>query len=132
MAIVLEFIDLVVPIEVIRTKYPGGWDWCLRDHAALIGGRVWYDDHFFRDGAMNPNDIKVLVDRWAELGFEVMGSRDGRQFWKDVCMVEAIFGGATLPCEWLMVDTNQRIAYLKGTDAGRVVGRDEMVPREDA
>ena len=26
MAIVLDFIDLVVPIETIRQKYPGGWE----------------------------------------------------------------------------------------------------------
>jgi len=37
MAIALEFIDLVVPIETIRQKYPGGWEGCLRYHAPLIG-----------------------------------------------------------------------------------------------
>ena len=26
MAIALEFIDFVVPIALIRQKYPGGWD----------------------------------------------------------------------------------------------------------
>ena len=69
MAIICEFIDLIVPIETIKAKYPGGWEQCLLDHRSLIGGRGWYDDHLFRDGAMNPNDIKYLVDRWRHLGF---------------------------------------------------------------
>jgi hypothetical protein len=131
MAIALEFIDLVVPIELIRNKYPGGWHQCLRDHAPLIGGRVWYDNYLFRDGAMNPADVQLLVDRWAKLGFEVMAFRDGKQIWKDVCVVEAMLGGPTLPCDWLTVDTRERIAYLTGSDPGPVVGRDEMGASKD-
>ena len=123
MAIALEFIDFVVPIDTIRRKYPGGWEQCLRDHAPLIGGRVWYDAHLFRDGATNPHDIKVIVDRWAALGLEAMEEREGKQCWKDVCVVESLFGGPTLPCDWIAVDWAQRIAYLKGTDRGEVVGR---------
>ena len=61
MAIQLEFIDLVVPRSVIEAMYPGGWDGCLSDHRSLIGGRVWFDEYLFRDGAMNPTDIKALV-----------------------------------------------------------------------
>jgi len=57
MAVALEFIDLIVPVAVIRTKYPGGWDQCLRDHEFLIGGRVWFDDHLFSDGAMSSRQM---------------------------------------------------------------------------
>lgn len=84
MAIALEFIDFVVPVHVIQSKYPGGWEQCLSDHASLIGG-VWYDDHLFRDGAMNPADAKAIVDRWRMLGFETMAERGGRTEWCDVC-----------------------------------------------
>ena len=132
MAIALEFIDFVVPIGVIEEKYPGGWDQCLLDHAALIGGSVWYDDHLFRDGAMDPGDVRDLVDHWAGLGFDVVGVRDGRRFWKDVCVVEGMFGRPTLPCDWIVVVAEQRIAYLKGRDPGAVIGPDGPVPREDA
>jgi hypothetical protein len=45
MAVELEFINLIVPIALIKQKYPGGWEQCLDDHANLIGGRVWYDEH---------------------------------------------------------------------------------------
>ena len=70
MAFALEFIDFIVPIAVIREKYPGGWEQCLIDHERLIGGRVWFDDHLLRDGAMNPNDIESLIEEWTELGFQ--------------------------------------------------------------
>ena len=127
MAIVLEFIDLIVPIETIRRKYPGGWEQCLRDHENLIGGRVWYDNYLLRDGAMNPSDIKYLVDQWSELGFEVQSSQDGKSVWKDVCVVESILvAGTTLPCDWITVDVNQRIAYLKGVSPEPIIGRKDF------
>jgi hypothetical protein len=53
MAIALEFIDLIVPISKIREKYPGGCEACLRDHEHLLGGRIWYDEHLFREWLMN-------------------------------------------------------------------------------
>ena len=99
MAIRLEFIDLVVPIHVIEEKYPGRFAGCLRDHANLIGGRVWYDEFLFRDGAMNPDDIQHLVRRWENRGFGTVVERDGVRSWDEVCVVEVIFGGPTLPCD---------------------------------
>jgi hypothetical protein len=62
MAIKLEFFDFIVPIKTIKKKYPGGWVQCLKDHDGDIGGRVWYDEHLFRDGAMSPNDIAYLLN----------------------------------------------------------------------
>ena len=63
MAIQLEFINLIVPIDTIKAKYPGGWEACLEDHKDAIGGRIWYDDYLFRDGAMSPMDMQFLVIR---------------------------------------------------------------------
>lgn len=126
MAISLEFIDFLVRISTIKNKYPGGWEQCLQDHAPLIGGRVWFDDHLFRDGAMNPQDIKQIVDRWSGLGFETMGYHDGRPVWKDVCVIESLFGGPTLPCEWIVFDNKQRIAYLKGATPGNIIRREQQ------
>lgn len=126
MAVRLQFIDFLVPIATIRAKYPGGWENCLADHAGLVGGRVWYDEHLFRDGAMNPLDIRYLVDRWKALGFMPMAERDGGKCWEDVCVVESLLGGATLPCAWIEVDRELRIAYLRGTDPGPIVGRDSF------
>lgn len=122
MAIALECIDFVVPIAIIRKKYPGGWEQCLMDHERLIGGRVWFDEHLLRDGAMNPRDIGLLVEEWTKLGFAPTEERNGQLVWKDCCVVESMFGCTTLPCDWLEIDDNGITAYLKGTDPGEVAG----------
>ena len=112
---------MVVPISVIKRQYPGGWAACLEEHEGLLGGRVLYDDHLFCDGAMNPRDMESLVKHWESLGFQAFEVRDGHKLWKDLCVVESLFGGATLQCDWIVVDNTARIAHLKGTDPGRIV-----------
>ena len=123
MAIALEFIDFIVPVSVIRKKYPGGWEQCLEDHRQLIGGRVWFDKHLFRDGAMNPKDIQALFNEWAALGFEPTEEIDGKLSWKDCCVIESLLGGPTLPCSWIAIGDDGRSAYLRGTEPGNVIGR---------
>ena len=123
MAIALEFIDFIVPIAKIREKYPGGWAQCIEDHSDLLGSCVWHDDHLLRNGAMNSIDIEVLVEHWERLGFQPLGARDGLQFWKDCCVVEAMMGGPTLPCDWLKISFDGRSAHLTGTKPGEVVHR---------
>lgn len=123
MAIALEFIDFVVPIDLIRQKYPGGWAQCLQDHERLIGGRVWFDEHLLRDGAMNPADIESLVDEWTSLGFQPTAELDGQRMWKDCCVVESMFGGPTLPCDWLELAEDGRSAWFKGSVPGKIRGR---------
>ena len=123
MAVALEFIDFIVPIEVIRAKYPGGWEHCIKDHAGLIGGRVWHDDHLFRDGAMSPAGIEALVKEWTEMGLAPMAIVDGKRIWNDCCVTEHMFGGPTLPCSWIEITEDGRAAFLKGTPPGPTVGR---------
>ncbi len=130
MAIALQYIDFIVPIQKIRAKYPGGWEQCLEDHAEMVGGRVWYDQHLFRDGAMNPIDIAMLLEDWKARGFKGIGRRKGEAVWIDCCVVESLLGGPTLPCEWLSFDKRRRIAFLKGTNPGRVVGPLDYVDTE--
>ena len=123
MAIATEFIDFIIPIQTIRDKYPGGWEQCLKDHENLIGGRVWYDEHLFRDGAMGPADIESLVEQWEAMGFEGIVESDNQQYWKDMCVFEGLFGGATLPCDWIDFDRENRTAFLKGTEPGEIACR---------
>lgn len=127
MTVAQEFIDLLVPIHVIKAKYPGGWAGCLRDHAPLIGGRVWYDEHLFRDGAMSPADAQRLVERWKRLGFHVCDEANGiPERWVDVCLSEGMLGGAALPCDWIAYDPASGGAYMKGTTPGKLVGRNNF------
>ena len=123
MAIALEFIDFVVPIAVIRQKYPGGWEQCLKDHEHLIGGRVWFDEHLLRDGAMNPAAIAELVEEWSQAGIQPTEARNGQIVWKDCCVVESLLGGPSLPCDWLAMAEDGASAFLKGQPPGDVVGR---------
>ncbi len=127
MAIQTEFIDFIVSIHAIRAKYPGGWEACLKDHAPLIGGRVWYDDYLFRDGAMSPHDIGMLVEEWTALGLVGRAQVDGQECWIDFCVHEAMFGGATLPCTWLVPHVGSSVAHVDdpGSD---VIGRSSPLP----
>ena len=50
----LEFINLIIPRDRIEAVYNGGWDQFVSDNQSAIGGRVWFDDHLMRDGAMSP------------------------------------------------------------------------------
>ncbi len=68
MASLTEFIDFIIPIATIRAKYPGGWNQCLTDHANLLEGRVWHDEHLLRDGAMSPHGISALIEEWEGMG----------------------------------------------------------------
>lgn len=128
MAIALEFIDFVVPIDLIRQKYPGGWAQCLQDHERLIGGRVWFDEHLLRDGAMNPADIESLVEEWTSLGFQPTAELDGQRIWQDCCVVESMLGGTTLPCDWLEISEDGRSAWLQGTQPGEIKWRQKRMP----
>jgi len=131
MAIALEFLDLVIPIVRIHESYPGGWNQCLEDFDAAIGRRVWYDEHLFRDGAMDPHEMKRRVEGWAVLGFEVTGLRAAGararakpvRYWKDVCVVDWAHGGATLPCDWLSLNLLTRTGHLAATDPGPLAWR---------
>ncbi len=121
MAIELEFINFIVPRSIIEEKYPGGWKQCLADYEGVIGGRVWYDEYLFRDGAMNSRDIAYLVEEWGNMGFHTHDGGDTPVKWVDVCVVEGMFGGATLPCDWIELDRDG--VYLKNKPKGEVIGR---------
>jgi hypothetical protein len=127
-AIALEFIDVVVTIARIRETYPGGWEQCTLDYAALLGRRVWHDQYLFRDGAMTPPEVEQLVEGWAVLGFEPVGTRHGAPYWKDVCVVDWRRGGPTAPCDWLSVDLLSRTAHLAGAKPGSLVWRGQPRP----
>jgi len=124
MAIELEFIDFIVPIKVIREKYPGGWVQCLIDHELLIGGRVWYDEHLFRNGAMNPLDIDELLKHWKTKGLNTHEGGDNPTKWLDVCVVEGLYGGTTTSCDWIEVDGHT--AYWKYAPKGDIKGRNSF------
>ena len=38
-----------------------------------------------------------------------------------MCVAEVMFGGPTLPCDWLELDLKESIVWLKGTEKGEIV-----------
>jgi len=124
MAIRCEFIDIVIPIANIDRVYPGGFDAFKHENAKLFGGRLWHDDHLFRDGAMSPMDATQCVKFWERHGLKPMETRNGKQVWMGLCVV--MFGGPTLPCDWLEFDRDRACVYLKGMLSEPVVGPEDF------
>lgn len=123
MAINLCFIDFIVPITKIREIYPGGWEKCIYDNRKSLGGPVYFDEHLFHTGAMDPADIEKLIERWSALGFEGTEVIDGKRVWKDFCVVESLLSYSAYACRWLIFKEYERYAYLAGTEPGTIVGR---------
>lgn len=122
MAIMTEFINFIVPIKTIEEKYPGGWFQCKEDYADVMWGRVWHDQHLFRDGAMNPMDMKNIAEEWEGKGFILFEDIDGKKNWKDVCVYEGMLGGTTLPCSWLEENRKNRTVALKDAEICELAG----------
>ena len=120
MAIALQFINFLVRRADIAARYPGGWMQCLRDHAHLLDGRVYYDDHLFHDGAMGPDAIDRLLREWSARGFVPTITIDGCEVANDVCVID-VFGGKLWPCEWV-TRPSPFVAHLAGTEPGRLAG----------
>ena len=122
MAIALEHINFIVRSATIEEKYPGGWDQCLIDHASSLGSRVWFDEHLFRDGAMNPIDMENMVNAWRDFGFQVV-LINGEKKWLDCCVIDENFETLSLPCDWIELNILGEYAFLKNEEPGEIRGR---------
>ena len=122
MAIALEHFNFIVRRSTIEDKYPGGWDQCLIDHASSLGTRVWYDEHLFRDGAMNPIDMENLVNAWRDIGFQAV-LINGEKKWLDCCVIDENFETLSLSCDWIEIDIAGEYVFLKDEDPSEIVGR---------
>lgn len=125
MSVALEFINVLVRIDTIKAKYQGGWEQFLKDYERRIGTIACYDEHLYREAAMNPADVECLVQQWSGNGFQVYREEDGKAVeWLDVCVVELF--GPTLVCDWVAITHDGFGAYLVGTDPGRLITTDHF------
>lgn len=124
MAIKLEFIDIIIPIAKVDLVYPGGFSQLKKDYSidGNVTGRHWHDQYLFRDGAMNPMDIEELVTEWEKLGLKGIVEINGQKQWKDFCVVEGMYDGPTLPCDWLVYEDDNNCVYFKGSPKGDLIG----------
>jgi hypothetical protein len=121
MAIALEFVNVLIRIDAIKEKYEGGWEKFLEDNNGNIGDLCWYDSYLFRDGAMSSGDIEDIITSLEERGLKASRNSKGKRVeWIDLCVVTF---GPTLPCKWISMGDDGFSAYLKGTDPGKMMGR---------
>ena len=93
MAIGIAFINLIIPIENIEKKYPGGFKQYKGDNKYMK-----HDNYIVKKGAMSPWDMESLVKECEDFGLVGVVEKDGVEQWQDFCVVEVV---PTLPCEWL-------------------------------
>ena len=130
MAIHLEFYNIIIPIKNIeKCKGIGGFKGILKHHKKNgTIGKIWYDDHLYRDGAMSPGDTEEIARFWEKQGLNLTKKVEGKEYWDELCVV-SFFEGPTLPCEWLEFkrDDNhsENRVWLKGTKEGKLIGKND-------
>ena len=104
MAVWLHFINVIVPISTIEKKL-----------------KVNFDEFLFATGAMGSGHIEQIVKYFESKGLTTIELIDGKEHFKDLCVVEVLFGGPTRPCDWLEFSASDSSVWLKGTEKGELV-----------
>ncbi|GMO36718.1 MAG: hypothetical protein Ta2B_16640 [Termitinemataceae bacterium] len=115
MAIELEFISLIIPIDIISKYYHGGYEQYKTDNSVRFvpeNYNIWYDDELVKEGAMSPWDMGFLVKKWEDLGVKTYSEHNGKKKWENVCVVDFLCG-PTIPCKWLSFDTKNNTVSLQ-------------------
>jgi hypothetical protein len=93
MAVLIEAVSVVICLETIADKYPGGVEQYIED---CPNWSLCMDDKIARVGFMSPHDALDFIRSLERLGFRYVS--DG-EF--DEIAVVYQFGGIPLPCDWL-------------------------------
>lgn len=122
MALFLQFISVVIPIETIekKCKHLGGFKGILELNKKWVGKKILYDQYLYKDGAMGSYDIGIIVDFWEKQGLIPTETKNGKAYWKDLCVVDFV-DGATMPCEWLEYDRVTFTAWMREKPKGDIV-----------
>jgi hypothetical protein len=96
MAVLIEAISVVVPVDVLEEQYPGG---CAAFEAYCPNSTFCCDGHLARVGFMTPADTGAFIGELERKGLTPMDS--GR--WRDLAVVDQHSKSATAPCDWLSV-----------------------------
>ena len=118
MAIWLHFINVLVPITTIEKKLKVDFEEFFEKYDK---GIKFHDKHLFATGAMGAEHIEEIVKYFESKGLTTIELIDGKEHFKDLCVVEVLFGGLTRPCNWLKFNASDSSAWLKGTEKGELV-----------
>ncbi len=114
-SVLVEGISVVVRVDTIEEKYPGGLEQYRRDCPNLT---FCEDGKLTRIGFMTPADVGVQVRALEERS--MVFKRDGKCV--DVAVVDQR-EGPTVPCDWLHYakdDRGMAYCWLDGTEPGEV------------
>jgi catechol 2,3-dioxygenase-like lactoylglutathione lyase family enzyme len=120
MAVIIEFVDLIIPIITIeRCAAIGGFQGFLREEAEWVGKMIWWDDHICRvDGSMSSNHVPSMIKKWEQRGLQAYSGEGNDRKWSEFCVVDA-WKGSGLPCPWLAFD--KAIAWHSGFPRGNAL-----------
>lgn len=126
MAIKIEFVNLIIPIENInRSTFEGGFEKHLEEFKGLIGGPVWYDQHLFRMGWMDTWMIDGYINFWKDHGLIPIVKRNGVEYWQYLFAISTGLNMFMTNCDWVEYDLKKHKVWLKGTDP------DDIYPNQD-
>jgi len=121
MTVLVEAISVIIRIETIAEKYPGGLDQYISD---CPNRSLCMDDEIVRIGFMTPEDTYAFTENLERVGFRCVTDD---QF--DEIAVADHVGGFALPVEWLQLldvkifEGNQKfmVCKIKGSTLGDIV-----------
>jgi hypothetical protein len=118
-AVPFSFIGIIVRIDAINARYPGGLEACLK-HIRRPGFKPWHDDFLlYGGGAMNGLDIPPQIEWWQKQGLNTHREIDDTVLeWIDLCVCEELDEFPLFNCKWLYGDPRRGGVYLAGTEPG--------------
>ena len=93
MAVLVEGISIVIRIDALLKKYPGGWNAFV---AAVPNKTLCSDNEIARVGFMTPQDVRAFVTQLEQSGLEFLRSENP----VDLAVVDQL-QGPIRPCDWL-------------------------------
>lgn len=132
MAIGFDFIGIIVRINAVGDKFPGGVKACL-NHWRQRGIHLWHDDFLlFGGGTMSGRGVPDLIRVWQELGLDTHREQGGKVTqWRDVCVCEVMDRFPLPNCSWLLGDPLHGGVYFAGTEPGPCVQRPPHLLEEE-
>lgn len=112
MAIPLKFYSIIIPVEKVK-KALSFSEYIEMLLEARKNGRILYDGELYCEQTMNSADNAAIIDFWEKKGLTARETINGREFWKDLCLIEFPETEPTLPCSWIKVFNKNRNIFAE-------------------
>ena len=93
MAVLIEAISVVIRVEAIHSRYPGGWQSFSK---VVPNNTLCSDNDLARVGFMTPEDARAFTERLEQIGIVFL--RDGHCH--DAVVIDQL-RGILNPCDWV-------------------------------